>query len=154
MAKELISRKPTDSRLLEINAYSLQNLGDTKGAIGAFEKLINISKNQSHAFQLAYLQFGIKRLAEAQATITQALNMEEVKGYVNFPSIANKDKAQQIPLRAALYNLQGLIAYDLKNNALAEESFKEALKIMPEFEYALQSLSSVQTLNQSATKNK
>jgi hypothetical protein len=47
------------------------------------------------------------------------------------------------PQKEAAYNLQGLIAYELKDNATASRAFGEALKIMPEFTTATQNANAI-----------
>jgi tetratricopeptide (TPR) repeat protein len=149
LSKELLANKPANGNLLEINAVSIQSLGNVKEAVTAYEKLLTVSKNQYHAYQLAYMQFGIKRLAEAQKTIDFLLTLDGTNTkniQIAFPSIKDKNKQQNIPLQAAIQNLRGLIAYDLKDTTTAEKAFGEALKIAPEFEYAQQSLKSMNTI--------
>jgi tetratricopeptide (TPR) repeat protein len=142
LAKELLVTKPESLQLLEINAASLQNLNATKEAIDAYEVLFAKTKNMAHGYQLAILQFGIKRLAEAQATINQTLLCEPIeKAYVQMA--VDKTKNQNVPLQAAAYNLQGLIAFELKDNTAASTAFNEALKIMPEFALATQNANAV-----------
>lgn len=82
----------------------------------------------AHGYQLAMLQYGIKRLAEVQATIAQTLQCDDIENaYLQFAI----DKNQNVPLKAAAYNLQGLIAFD------------QALKLMPEFAVATQNANAV-----------
>ena len=142
LAKELLVKQPTNAQLLEINAVSLQQLGASKEAITAYETLFSQSNNMGHGYQLAFLQFGIKRLAEAQATINKTLQCKEIEdAYLQFS--VDKNQNQNVPLKAAVYNLQGLIAFELKDNAGASNSFAEALKIMPEFATATQNANAV-----------
>ena len=137
LAKELLVSKPKNLQLLEINAVSLQNLNATKEAIDAYEILFANTNNMVHGYQLALLQNGIKRFAEAQATIAKTVQSKEVEGaMVQMP--VDKEKNQNVPLKAAAYNLQGLIAYGLKDNTTASAAFNEALKIMPKFALATQ----------------
>lgn len=137
LAKELLVAKPKNLQLLEINAVSLQNLNATKEAIDAYEILFANTNNMVHGYQLAMLQNGIKRFAEAQATIAKTVQCKEVENaMVQMP--VDKEKNQNVPLKAAAYNLQDLIAYGLKDNATASTAFNEALKIMPEFALATQ----------------
>lgn len=142
LAKELLVSKPNNIQLLEINAVSLQNLNATKDAIDAYEILFSKTKNMAHGYQLAMLQYGIKRLAEAQNTIQQTIQTEDIeKAYIQFA--IDKTKNQNVPLKAASYNLQGLIAFELKDNASAKQAFDQALKIMPEFALATQNANAV-----------
>jgi len=137
LAKELLGSNPGNSQLLEINAISLEKLSATKDAIAAYEILFANTRNMAHGYRLAVLQYGIKRLAEAQVTIVQTLQCEEIENaFIQFPIDDNKN--QNVPLKVASLNLQGLIAYGLKDNNEAIVAFQEALKLMPEFTAANQ----------------
>ena len=143
VAKELLSNKPKDAVLLEINAVSLKQLNAPKEAIAAYEALLPISKNRYHAYELAQLQLGIARNGEALQTVTYAIeNTESVKdASLQFPK--SDKEVQQVPLDAALYNLKGLIAYELKDEKAAKAAFDEALKIFPEFVLAQQNVAAL-----------
>ena len=137
LSEELLASKPDNLQLLEINAASLQNLGATKKAIVGYESLFAKTRNMTHGYKLAMLQYSLKRLMEAQITIAQTLQCEVVENaYLQFP--IDKYQNQNVPLKAAAYNLQGLIAFELKDNAGAKQAFEAALKIMPEFTTATQ----------------
>ena len=142
LAKELLQTKPKDTGLLEINAISLQNLNATKEAITAYDQLFALTQNMAHGYQLAMLQYGIKRLAEAEATVNQALNCKAIENaYIQFAK--DKTQAQNVPLKAAAHNLQGLIAFELKNYEQAKAAFDKALEITPKFTTATQNANAV-----------
>jgi tetratricopeptide (TPR) repeat protein len=142
VSEELLKVKPQDVTLLEINAISLQNLGDNKRAISAFEKLFAQTKNQLHGYQLAVLQMDLKRLSEASTSINQSLLCEELKD-VQLQFSISKNQVQNVPFKAALYNLKGLIANELKDTETAKKSFEEALAIFPEFMLAKQNAAAI-----------
>lgn len=137
VVKELLVSKPDNQQLLEINAVSLQNLGAAKEAIEAYEKLFALSKNRYHGYELANLQMSIKRLEEAKLSIEKAFTCAEIeKATLVFP--IDNNKKQDVPLNAAMYNLKGIIYYQLQDKVEAGKAFEEALKIMPEFATATQ----------------
>ncbi len=143
VAKELLEKKPTNLVLLELDALSLQQLNANKEAITIYEKLFALSKNKFHGYQLAVLQQSIKRLAEAQATINQVATCEDIKGLeLEFPK--DKNQTQKIVLNAAIQNLKGLIAYELKDSTAAKIAFQEALKISPDFALAKQNVAALE----------
>lgn len=145
LVQELLKQKSGNVQLLEINAISLQALGRTKEAIDAYELLFSKTNNMFHAYNLANLQFNLKRLEESQISIDRALNCEELNNvYLQFP--IDKDYVQNIPLKAAVYNLRGLIKYEVKDINNSKLSFEEALKIMPDFKVANQNLKSIEVL--------
>lgn len=137
LTKELLVKQPTNIKLLEINAFSLQQLNAPKEAITAFEALFAQTNNMSHGYQLAVLQAGIKRLVEAQVTLNKTLLCQEIpNAFSQFP--LDKNQNQNVPLKAAVYNLKALVAYELKAYNEAVQAFADALKIMPEFRAATQ----------------
>lgn len=135
LGSELLKKAPENTTLLEIEAVSLQKLGVNKASAEVYEKLFSITKNMYHGYQLANLQYSLKRLDEAKVSIQQALGCAAIeKVTIAFP--IDKDKNQDVPLKAAAYNLLGIISYDLKDNSSATAAFNESLKIMPEFTVA------------------
>jgi tetratricopeptide (TPR) repeat protein len=153
--KELLATKPNNLLLLEINAVSLTQLGDVKEAVNTYEKLVPLSKNQYHAYQLGYLQFSIKRLLEAQKSLAYALSLEDLKdAQLSFPSLKDEKKQQSVPLKAALYNLEGLVLSNLKDNTAAKTAFENALKVMPTFEQAEQNMFYINTVLETDKKEK
>lgn len=153
VSKELLKSNPKNKQLLEINAVSLQKLNAIKEAIEAYEKLFSETNNMYHGYQLANLQFSLKRLAEAKATINKTTECEGIeKAYVQFP--IDKTQKQNVPLKAAVFNLQGLINFELKTYNEASTSFKNALEIMPKFALATQNANAVLVTIQNEKKNK
>lgn len=135
VAKELLVEQPTNTKLLEINAASLQLLGAKIESITAYEALFAQTNAMSHGYQLAILQFSMKRLFEAQETISKSLLSKDLPDlFTQFP--IDKNQKQNVPIKAALYHLKALVAYELKDFATAVQGFKDALKIMPEFRAA------------------
>lgn len=58
-----------------------------------------------------------------------------------------------MPLKAAAYHLQGLIAYNLQDYTTASTAFNEALKIEPKFALATQNANAVAVEIQNARSN-
>ena len=151
-SKELLIKKPNNVILSEINAISLTKLNATKEAIDAYEKLFLLTNKMSDGYQLAFLQYSIKRLSEAKVSITRALECEPMeKAYLQFP--VDKNSNQNVPLKAAAYNLKGLISFELKEYSEASTFFNESLKIMPEFATATQNANAVLITLQNEKKN-
>lgn len=153
LSKELLIQQPKNIQLMEINAMSLQNLGAIKDAIAAYETLFAQTNTMFHGYQLANLQYSLKRLSEAKATIAQTLQCDKMEAVqLQFP--VDKTKNQNVPLLAAAYNLQGLIAFELKDHNTASIAFKDALKIMPKFTVATQNANAVVVAMQQTSNKK
>ena len=124
--------------ILQFKAVCLENLNDIKGAIEVYEKIYALKKDVLSAYKLAQLQQRLKRSAEAYATLKSAENLKfPEKGYITFPT-AKKGEAQNVPFKAAFYNLMAQTGYDLHNYEMALKYYDEALKIYPDFFVAKQ----------------
>ena len=141
VSKELLEKDPSKTNILELEAVSLSKMGSTVEAIDAYQKLVAKTNNINHYYELALLQYSIKRLAEAAASIKQAESLKAGENdFVNIP--VGKNQVQKVPLMAAIYNLHGLIAYDLDktNTEIPKGAFQKALEIFPDFVLAKNNL--------------
>jgi tetratricopeptide (TPR) repeat protein len=135
---ERILKKEEKLPILELKAISLENLQAYKDAINVYEKIYAQKKEPYIAYKLASLQQKIKRSAEAYATLKSAekLTFPE-KAFITFPG-AKKNEIQNVPFKAAFYDLLAMTSYDLHNYEMASKYFDEALKIYPDFYVAKQ----------------
>jgi len=144
LCKELLIAKPANQDFLEMNAVCLKSLGRIKESIEAYEALFALSNKRMHAYELATLQFSLKRSSEAFLTAQNALlNTESTEDKVYFEF---NDSMQYVPIDGAFYNLLGLISYDMKSEENALSFFKKALEVFPEFYLAEQNKVSIETL--------
>lgn len=139
LAAKLREQRPNDNVLLAIDATALSQLGAAREAISAYELLYGRTRKAIHGYELATLQQGIKRLAEAEAVLAQVLASDIKENEDAMVSAPTTTGAQQsVPLKAATLNLRGLVAYDMKQNNIALDYFRQALEIMPDFVIAKQ----------------
>jgi len=52
----------------------------------------------------------------------------------------DKNNNQDVPLKAVVFNLLGMVSFDLKDSQEAKKAFGESLKIMPEFNVAKENI--------------
>ena len=146
LATELLSERSKDDRLLEISANCLAQLGAFKESIAAYEILYPRTKRVDHAYELANLQYQIKRLAEAEGTLTQLL-ASEISDSLRVAYPTPQGGRQVVGFKAAAYNLKGMVAFDLKQIPEATAYFKKALELNPDFEMAKQNASAILVAN-------
>ncbi len=134
VCSELIQARPNDSNLLRMSAMSHQGLGMPVEAIADYDKVIKITKNIYDIYQKAGLEYRIKRLQESkvniEAVIKDAKETDKIVIYID------QENKQTVPMRAAAFNLYGMIARDFNDTASARYFFNEAIKIYPEFYFA------------------
>ncbi len=139
VALDLLKIDDDNIAALEIAAVSLENIGAIERSVSYYESLYLLTNDLFTLYKAAYLQYGLKRFTEADNSIKMLLSarkIDEVK--LNFPK---KDNTQQeVPLRAAVLNLKGLMALEQNNKAEALVQFNEALKILPDFELAQENI--------------
>jgi tetratricopeptide (TPR) repeat protein len=142
LCNEILEDDPSKTNMLELLAVSQKSMGDLIPSIATYEKLLPMTKSVYHAYNLAELQYTIKRLAEAYLTIQEAEKIESTPNDKIAFTIA-KNQTENVNIKAAIYNLKGLIEYELnpENREIARASFEQALMIEPEFTLAKNNMS-------------
>lgn len=139
IAQDLLVRDAKNEGYLELAAVSAQELGVHDRALVHFESLYLVNNNISTLYQIAFLQFNLKRLTEAMANADILLGRPEAattKVVFNDP----QGKPKEYPMKVAVINLKGLIALEKGDKAAAKKSFTDALALAPDFVLAKDNL--------------
>jgi len=139
LCREMLAENASRNNILEIKAVSEQNIGFIKDALESYEKLFAQTKNIFHQYQIAVLQYQLKRFGECAINIEGILKNEKSANEKVNISI-NQEDNQQVTLKAAAYNIRGVMMLETKREELAKASFEEALKIQPDFVLAKNNL--------------
>jgi tetratricopeptide (TPR) repeat protein len=143
--REVLKHLPDDVPVISAVAISEQQLGRYKESLEMYEK--EFSKNGSvyANYQIAVLQYALQRFGEAQASLDRLiLNPKAMKEKISFSTGTNS--SQDVVYKAAAENLMGIIYKDLKDYDKAQERFKLALEIQPDFVLAQNNLDYVKKL--------
>ena len=127
-----ILEKGTKDNILEVKALSEQQLGMLKEALTSYEKLFKATGKSYFLYQIASLQYQLKRFGECEMTINAMLNdvkTAEEKVTINL----GKQQQQEVPMTAALLNIKGVMYKDLNNLDEAKKAFTKAAELSPEF---------------------
>ena len=138
-AADALKNNPTNTEILEMSAFSLESLGAKDKAIDNYQKLLAITKNNFHAFKIAGLQLELKKVVEAYTSIKKAESLVD-KGTEKITYPINKSYNQQVPLKASIQYLKGIIEVEMNSKELAKKSFQKAIGLFPEFILAKQEL--------------
>jgi len=142
---DVLMLNPDNVSALEMKAVSLERVGATEKALEAYESLyLKSDDNINFLYKVAAFQFDLKRYAESKTNIDILLSKQQADSikYV-FPT---EDKQQQeIPMRASLHNMKGLIAKENGNMDEARKQFSLALEIAPEFYLAKKNLTDLKS---------
>ncbi|QNL22865.1 hypothetical protein HZR84_13260 [Hyphobacterium sp. CCMP332] len=132
VAREILEESPDKTGILEIKAISEQNLGLAKLALEDYEVLYPVTKNIYHLYQIATLQYDLKRFGEADLTI-QALLADEKVDETKIQVFLGQGQSQQVPMKAGIYNMQGMLLLNINKEEEAKAKFEEALKLDEKF---------------------
>ncbi|MBP6730875.1 MAG: hypothetical protein KA149_02385 [Chitinophagales bacterium] len=134
IGEEIVKADPKRNDILELVAVSKQNLGLVKEALADYEKLYAAEKSVFYLYQQATLQYQLKRYGECVASLDQIIsNPESEKQKVN---IRLQQGSQEVPMKAAAFNVKGICAIELNQEEAAKQNFTKALELYPDFALA------------------
>jgi len=134
IGEEIVKADPKRTDVLELVAVSKQNLGMVKEALADYEKLYAAEKSVFYLYQQATLQYQLKRYGECVVSLDQILSSAEAdKQKVN---IRLQQGSQEVPMKAAAYNVKGICAVELNQEEAARQNFNKALELFPDFALA------------------
>lgn len=140
VTKENLKINPDNQVALELGAIALNQLGAKDQALENYEKLFLKNNDSRTLYQVAFMQYELKRFNESETSAEILLKRTDVDEH---KMAFNKlDKTQQeVPMRAALLNLKGLLAQEKGEIDEAKALFLEAINLAPGFEVAQANLS-------------
>lgn len=141
LGKEILEANPQKTDVLELVAVSQQNLGMLKEALESFEKLFAVTKDVYHQYNLATLQYMLKRYGECSESLNAIIASPDTSGVVAISD--GKNESQQVPVKAAAFNMRGVIALEINQADVAKQNFEKALQLFPEFVLAKNNLENV-----------
>ncbi len=134
ISEQQIAKNPNDTLMLKVQALSYKSMGNPKKSLEAYEKLYPLTQNVYHLYEIATIQYSMTRLQECLVT-AKSLHAHKGLGEARINLNFNQQN-QVVPLKAAVYNIQGVVAKDLDKQAEAKAFFEQALKVAPDFSLA------------------
>lgn len=136
VSTEILNEFPDKLQILNLKAVSEEYLGLKKEALIDYEKLFLGTKKVTHLYQIATLQFDLQRVLELNQTIAIIKKHPETsKEIVNM--VLKDGSTQDVPLLAAVDNIEGVVALNAKNFEQAKKKFEDALELKSDFEQAV-----------------
>jgi tetratricopeptide (TPR) repeat protein len=135
LGEELLKENPKRMDMLEMVAVCKQSLGMPKESLADYEILHKETKNVIHLYQIATLQYQLKRIGECTTSLDQII--ADPAAAKQMVSIRNPNQpTQNVPVKAAAYNVKGIVALELNQSDNAKLAFAQALEIAPDFTLA------------------
>ena len=141
VSTDVLKKEPTNQGMLEVRAFSKQSLGAAKEALADYEFLHSLSNDPYHLYEIATLQYAMRRFGECENSITTLLASEAIKDKTI--SLSYNKIQQTVPFEAALHNLFGVIMLDQGKAEVARKHFEKAVELSPEFYLAKANIDSM-----------
>ncbi len=142
-AHDYLSKDPSNLFIRELLAISLGAMNKNKESLEEYENLYKQTKSLYHAYQIAVLEYVLKRYGECESSLNAVIN-DSTSNNSKVSINIDQTKAQQVPLRAAALNVKGVMEKDLNLMDKAKADFIDALKVYPDFVLAK---SNIEALN-------
>ena len=138
VAMDLLKINDKNVGVLEIASYALEQLGAFDRALPYYESLHLLTGDNFSLYKSAYLQYSMKRYAEAINSLTMLMKLAKADEKIGFA--VSETETQQVDMKAAALNLKGLVFLDQNSKVEAKAAFNEALAIEPTFTQAKENL--------------
>lgn len=143
LSKGLSEKHKLDINFLDFYARSADQLKRYGDAAIAYEKLYVFTHRPTYGYLLANAQYYLGRFIESNQTLIALQNNPDLNAeFLDF-TMAKSNQTQAVPVAAALYNLQGMVFYEMKDWASSEAAFKKAIESFPSFEVAKENLNNI-----------
>lgn len=139
IAQDLLTKTPKNEAYLELAAVAASELGVSDRALLHYETMYQINKSITTMYQIAFLQYNLKRYAEALASADIILASPEA-ATTNVVFNDAQGQPKEYPMKVAVLNLKGIVALDKGDKAAAKKSFNDALAAAPDFMPAKENL--------------
>ncbi len=134
-SKDYLTKDSSNLFVREMLAISFSSLNKNKESLEQYELLYANTHSVFHAYQIAVLQYVLKRFGECETTCAVILS-DPKAGDQKVSISADQNNNQQVPIKAATYNIRGVMFKEMNKTDEAIASFQEAVKIFPEFALA------------------
>jgi tetratricopeptide (TPR) repeat protein len=138
VAMDILKVNDKNVGALEIASYSLEQLGAFDRALPYYESLHLLTGDNFSLYKSAFLQYSVKRYAEALNSLTMLMKVAKADEKIGFA--VSESETQQVNMKAAALNLKGLVFLDQNSKVEAKAAFNEALAIEPTFTQAKENL--------------
>jgi tetratricopeptide (TPR) repeat protein len=138
VAMDILNINDKNTGAMEIAAYSLEQLGAFDRALPYYESLYLLTGDNFSLYKSAYLQYSMKRYAEALNSVNMLTKNAKPDEKIGFA--ISESETQQVNMKAAALNLKGLIYLDQNSKAEAKAAFNEAISLEPNFNQAKENL--------------
>lgn len=127
-----LQKRPNSLFILSLSGTLLESSGQFKEALERFETLHKNTGSNFYRYKISSLQYELGRYGESLVNIESMLQDSSTQREL---ILMNWDGAsREVPMQAALLNLRGNLELQVNQEGKARKSFRQALKMAPDFE--------------------
>ncbi len=137
VAQKLLKKTPNNYKALEMLASAEKQIGEFEASLKNYQALYQSSNDVYYLYHIANLQYYLRDYEASEKSLVSLLetpNIEKEKVFINIGD--SKVKPQEVPLKAAVLNIQGVIHSELDKKDKAIEFFHQSLAEFEDFELA------------------
>jgi tetratricopeptide (TPR) repeat protein len=142
LTKKYLNSYRDNLTLLEYYSKSAEVLGKFGDAVTGYKKLYILTEDVYYGYLNASAQSALGKYAlsniAAQEVIARFSGLNN--NYISITFGGGEDKAQKVPIKAALWELMGVNFLYIKDKTKAREALLSALREFPDFEEAKENL--------------
>ena len=144
-ADESLRLKPGNQDMMYVKAMGLSSSRQPVEALKIFEELSGKNpQNANYLYQVANLQFGLKRQYECLASCDKLLGMNIDSSFKLPYSMGDNQQGGLTYIKSYVNNMKGMTFYELKDKTKALEAFSKAVQIDKENRLAAQNMMALQ----------
>ena len=134
VSNDVLKSDPNNLRAIEIKAISFDNLQIYDRALEQYEALHIRNSDLYTLYKIAFLQFRLQRFVESETSAKLIMDNAESQDLKVYFNANNSLASKEVPMRAAILNLKGLIYMSQEKKDEARKFFNESIAMAPEFE--------------------
>ncbi|MCB9235708.1 MAG: hypothetical protein H6581_28940 [Bacteroidia bacterium] len=145
MGRDILEKSPDNLQVMEMTAVAEQALGLLKESLARYENLYQKTGNIFHLYEKTVIEFNLKRYGEVGQSLEAMLKHPKLDQEAITLNVG-QNQSQEVPLKATVYNLRGVMNMELKNYDQAKLDFEESLKHAAAFVLPLNNLKKLEEL--------
>ena len=140
LAKEIYETNPKNTTALTLLAEVSSRAGESKTSLDWYEKLCPLKPEPYNYYQLATKQFVLERKLECKQSLAKVIADSANATKQNVGLDVGNGYTENVPVLAAAYNMQAVLAFQDKKTDEAKALYQKALQVFPNFQIAKQNL--------------
>jgi len=139
VAQQALKINPKDRFAMQVAATGLERLGAKDRALTHYEKLYLVNGDINTLYKIAFLQYELKRFAEANTSLDIIIGDPQAERYnIVFPTADGQ--GQEVSLKIAAHRVKAMILEAKGEVEEAKKKYLEVLEMKPGFEIVQQQL--------------